>query len=89
MRLPGLLAWLTLLVSLVVCACAGSPSGVAAARSPAPTPAAASPEQIASPAPAAAPRAATLVNLQSLEDLKQRFNSDQGTPRLVLLLSPT
>jgi len=40
-------------------------------------------------APSAAPGPTRLVALQSLDELKQRFNQDQGTPRLVLLFSPT
>ena len=89
MRAPRLPAWLALLVLVAVCACGSSASGAAIGRPSAPTSATAGPEQIASPSPSATPLATTLVNLQSLEDLKQRFNSDQGTPRLVLLLSPT
>ncbi len=89
MRAQRLPAWLALLVLVAVSACGSSASGAAAARPSAPTSATAGPEQIASPSPSATPLATTLVNLQSLEDLKQRFNSDQGTPRLVLLLSPT
>jgi sialic acid synthase SpsE len=30
-----------------------------------------------------------LINLQSVEDLRSRFNADAGSPRLILLLSPT
>ena len=30
-----------------------------------------------------------LTNLNNIEELRARFNQDKGTPRLVLLLSPT
>ncbi len=33
--------------------------------------------------------AKTLVDMNSMDDLRARFNSDAGSPRLVLLLSPT
>ena len=32
---------------------------------------------------------ALLTDLRSVEDLRARFNQDQGKPRLILLLSPT
>lgn len=31
----------------------------------------------------------TLVGMRSMDDLHARFNEDAGSPRLVLLLSPT
>ena len=31
----------------------------------------------------------TLTDIHSIEDLRARFDQDAGTPRLVLLLSPT
>jgi hypothetical protein len=31
----------------------------------------------------------TLVDMRSMDDLRTRFNDDAGSPRLVLLLSPT
>jgi hypothetical protein len=31
----------------------------------------------------------TLTNLDNVEELRARFNQDRGTPRLLLLLSPT
>ncbi len=34
-------------------------------------------------------QAASLVELSSIEDLRARFNADEGSPRLVLLLAPT
>lgn len=30
-----------------------------------------------------------LTDMRSIEDLRTRFNQDQGAPRLILLLSPT
>jgi hypothetical protein len=33
--------------------------------------------------------AKVLANMSSMDDLRARFNSDAGSPRLVLLLSPT
>jgi hypothetical protein len=35
------------------------------------------------------PAGLAVVELGSVEQLRQRFNSDQGTPRLVLALAPT
>lgn len=40
-------------------------------------------------APEAALADATLKDLSHLEELRVRFNQDQGVPRLILLLSPT
>ncbi len=34
-------------------------------------------------------RDASLVDLRSTEDLRARFNADEGSPRLVLLVAPT
>jgi len=31
----------------------------------------------------------TLTNLRSMDDLRTRFDADAGSPRLVLLVSPT
>jgi len=33
--------------------------------------------------------AKVLANMSSMDDLRARFNEDTGSPRLVLLLSPT
>jgi hypothetical protein len=33
--------------------------------------------------------AKTLADMRSMDDLRARFNDDAGSPRLVLLLSPT
>jgi hypothetical protein len=33
--------------------------------------------------------AKALMNMNSMDDLRTRFNDDAGSPRLVLLLSPT
>jgi hypothetical protein len=33
--------------------------------------------------------AKTLADMNSMDDLRTRFNEDTGSPRLVLLLSPT
>jgi hypothetical protein len=33
--------------------------------------------------------AKSLVDMRSMDDLRARFNDDAGSPRLVLLLSPT
>ena len=33
--------------------------------------------------------AKTLADMSSMDDLRARFNDDSGSPRLVLLLSPT
>jgi hypothetical protein len=33
--------------------------------------------------------AKVLANMSSMDDLRARFNEDAGSPRLVLLLSPT
>ncbi len=32
---------------------------------------------------------ASLIELRSIEDLRARFNADEGSPRLVLLVAPT
>ena len=34
-------------------------------------------------------RDTTLTNLRSMDDLRSRFDADAGSPRLVLLASPT
>lgn len=39
--------------------------------------------------PTQAEEAAELFDLASVDELKARFNRDQGSPRLLLLLSPT
>ena len=73
-----------------LCACGGGTAGAAGTPSPAQAVAEASPLPApTAAAPSAAPGPTRLVALQSLDELKQRFNQDQGTPRLVLLFSPT
>jgi len=32
---------------------------------------------------------ATIIDLQSIEELQEAFNKDRGSPRLILLLSPS
>jgi hypothetical protein len=34
-------------------------------------------------------RAATVRDLSSIDELQERFNGDEGVPRLILLISPT
>lgn len=34
-------------------------------------------------------RQAALVDIAAVDDLRERFNADEGQPRLLLLLSPT
>ena len=41
------------------------------------------------PAAAEPSQGATLIDVTSVDDLRTRFNTDIGQPRLVLLLSPT
>lgn len=66
----------------------GQPSPGAA--QPAPTAAPASPNDgMPAATPQPRPAAGVLTDLRSLEDLKARFNQDRGTPRLILLFSPT
>lgn len=87
MRLRGVFA-LALLTAL--CACGGGISGAPGAQPPARAVSEVRPSPpSAATAPSAAPTATKLVVLHSLDELKQRFNQDQGTPRLVLLFSPT
>ena len=42
---------------------------------------------IAAMLPSAGPH--TITELNSVDELRVRFNADRGTPRIVLLLSPT
>jgi hypothetical protein len=35
------------------------------------------------------PAEPTLTDLTSIDQLRERFNADQGVPRLILLVSPT
>lgn len=41
------------------------------------------------PPPASPPPGVTMTDLQGVDELQTRFNTDQGATRLVLLLSPT
>src|SRR5262249_20053841 len=83
-------AGFALALANALCACCGATSGAAGTPSPAQAVAEASPSPApTAAAPSAAPGPTRLVALQSLDELKQRFNQDQGTPRLVLLFSPT
>jgi hypothetical protein len=63
--------------ALALAGCTGSDGSTAAAERPtAGTPTEPSPK-------------ATLVDVSSLGELRERFNADAGHPRLLLLLSPT
>lgn len=78
----------------LLCACGGPPSGAATGREPAPQGSPAAPELAPTAARSATPVPATplptrLTDLHNLTELQQRFDRDQGTPRLVLLFSPT
>ena len=87
MRLRGALA-LALVAALF--ACGRATTGGAGTQPAAQAVAEASPSAApAATAPAASPLVTKLIALHSLDELKQRFNQDQGTPRLVLLFSPT
>jgi ABC-type glycerol-3-phosphate transport system substrate-binding protein len=46
-------------------------------------------EDTPSPVADSAPAEQTLSDLTSVDQLKERFNADQGVPRLILLVSPT
>ena len=67
---------------------AQSSATIQATVAPTAPPASPSAEPSAAPAPVAPARPA-LVDLRSLDDLKARFEADQGRPRLLLLVSPT
>jgi hypothetical protein len=43
------------------------------------------PSRVAEPAPAEP----TLTDLTSVDQLRERFNADQGVPRLIVLVAPT
>lgn len=87
MKLRGVLA-LALVTALF--ACGRATSGAAGTQPAAPAVAEASPSAApAATAPSAPSLVTKLIGLHSLDELKQRFNQDQGTPRLVLLFSPT
>lgn len=78
----------------LLCACGGPASGAATGTQAAPQGTAATPELSPTAARSAAPIPATplptrLTDLHNLSELQQRFDGDQGTPRLVLLFSPT
>lgn len=79
---------------LLLCACGGPASGASTGRQPAPQGTPATPEPAPTAARSATPVPATplptgLTDLHNLTELQQRFDRDQGTPRLVLLFSPT
>lgn len=78
----------------LLCACGGAAAGAATGRQPAPQGTPATPELAPTAARSATPVPATplpprLTDLHNVSELQQRFDSDQGTPRLVLLFSPT
>lgn len=80
------------ILALLAAACGAGASPAPSGPAASPLPASAAPAT-ASPASAATlpprPRSDVLVDLRSLDDLKERFNQDRGTPRLILLFSPT
>jgi hypothetical protein len=67
------LAFLLALVALVAGACGGSDDDDGG------------PSRVAEPAPAE-PK---LTDLTSVDQLRERFNADQGVPRLIVLVAPT
>lgn len=78
----------------LLCACGGPASGAATGTQPSPQGTPATPELAPTAARSATPVPATplptrLTDLHNLTELQQRFDRDQGTPRLVLLFSPT
>jgi hypothetical protein len=68
---------LVLLITLLVVACG------------APTPSTSAPVSGTAAPHVTAPPVPVLIDLNTPEDLKVRFNQDAGVPRLILLVSPT